>query len=360
MENGPTDPASFMRAAAVIASIKDRGQDRVTWGIVVVYGVILDAMYLSSLGWQRMGLHDILYPFLCAAVYFILGPAGWQYSGDDRFSAGFLRGLPQSVVWCGFLFFLCLPVPGGDAAPVWMKWLFVGEWPAWMKWLNVAEWTRMMTFSWFIARWEDTRASYLEADARAKEAQGNLLRSQLSPHFLFNALSAFAELGRRDWPATEKGLMSLSRIYQRLVDLSEREAATLGDERHLIEDLLAIESLRLGGRLHVRWEWDPGTDEVRAPSLLLLPLVENALKHGLKHSVEGGEIAITSSIHEGRVRLEVANTGLWGQPHAESAGVGLKNLEARLRLGYQERASFALNRDGDWTRAVLHIPAVPR
>jgi len=348
-----------MRAAAVIAHIKHRGQDWATWAMVAIYMVVFEVLLLASFGWQKMGFHGALFPLLCAIAYFILGPAGWQYSGDDRFRAGFLRGLLQSNLWGGLLFLFCLPIPGGDSPPIWMEWLKVEVTPAWTKWWVVADWwTRMLVFSWFIAWWEDTQASYQEAVARVRETQGNLLRSRLSPHFLFNALSAFAELGRRDWPATEKGLNSLSRIYQRLVDLSERETATLGDERHLIEDLLSIESLRLGGRLRVRWMWDPRADEVRAPSLLLLPLVENALKHGLKHSVEGGEIAITSSIQEGRVRLEVANTGLWGQPHAASTGVGLNNLVARLRLGYQERASFALNREGDWTRAVLHIPAV--
>ncbi|MBI4912006.1 MAG: histidine kinase [Acidobacteria bacterium] len=345
-----------MRAAAVIAQMKHRGLERWTWVVVTVYGVTLEAMYLSALGLEKVRFHDILYPFLCGAAYFVFGPAGWQFTGDDRRKPGFLRGLLQSMLWCGFLYVLCLPVPGGDEAPIWMRWLSAEGWPDWMRWLNATEWTRMLVFTWFVAKWEETRASYQEAAGRAREAQGTLLRSQLSPHFLFNALSAFAELGRRDWPSTERGLRSLSRIFERLVELSERDVVPLGDERRLIEDLLSIESLRLGERLRVRWDWDPGADAVRAPSLLLLPLVENALKHGLKHSVEGGEITIAGAIQDGRVRLEVANTGPWSEPSPGSAGVGLKNLQARLRLSYQERASFSLDREGSWTRAVILLP----
>lgn len=346
-----------MRATVVLTAIKHRGIEGVNWTLVAVYGLVLDVLYLFAVGWPQLGFHGLIYPFLCAFVYFVLGPAGWQYSGDDRPSACFIRGLFQSMLWCGFLFSLCLPVPGGSSAPIWMNWLNAKTWPGWMKWLNTAEWFRMILFSWFVARWEETRASYLEAVTRAREAQCSLLRSQLSPHFLFNALSAFAELGRRDWPATEKGLQSLSRIYQSLVDLAEREATTLEHERHLIEDMLSVESLRLGDRLRVNWAWDPLVDAVRAPSLLLLPLIENALKHGLKHSMEGGELSITSSIQQGLVRLEVANSGPWGEPSPGSTGVGLKNLKARLLLEYQGKARFALSRDGNWTRAVLQIPA---
>jgi two-component system sensor histidine kinase AlgZ len=178
----------------------------------------------------------------------------------------------------------------------------------------------------------------------------------LSPHFLFNALSAFAELGREDWPATEKGLLSLSSIYRRLLDLSEGAQASLGQERILIEDLLGIESIRLGDRLRTRWSWDDTLNSIQTPPLLLLPLVENAVKHGLKGSKAGGEIVISSTRDSAGIHLEVSNTGPWVAPLDNSSGVGLRNLRARLQLGYKGQAQFSLERDGDWTRAKIHIP----
>jgi two-component system sensor histidine kinase AlgZ len=215
----------------------------------------------------------------------------------------------------------------------------------------------MTLATWFIAKSEEKTISFHQAQAQAQEAQWNLLRSQLSPHFLFNALSAFAELGRRDWPAAEKGLLSLSSVYRRLLDLSEGAQASLGQERLLIEDLLGIELLRLGDRLKVRWEWDEGLNALQTPPLLLLPLVENAIKHGLKGSALGGEIVISGSRDKDGIHLEVANTGLWGRSPERPGGVGLKNLRARLQLGYLGKARFSIDRDGDWTRAKIHIPS---
>jgi LytS/YehU family sensor histidine kinase len=297
--------------------------------------------------------NDLLYPFLLSLAYAFPGAAGWQYSGDDRCGPGFLRGLVQSIIWCGFLILFCL------SGIVWLAKYFDGTHLHLMRWYTANELPMMLLVTWFISRWEEHQASYQELSTRAQEAQWNLLRSQLSPHFLFNALSAFAELGRRDWPATEKGLLSLSSVYRRLLDLSEGAQASLGQERLLIEDLLGIESLRLGDRLRVRWEWDEALNVVMTPPLLLLPLVENAIKHGVKGLVTGGEIVISSSRDEDGIHLEVSNTGSWSPIPSQSGGVGLKNLRARLQLGYRGKARFSIDREGDWTRAKITIPDGP-
>jgi two-component system sensor histidine kinase AlgZ len=123
-----------------------------------------------------------------------------------------------------------------------------------------------------------------------------------------------------------------------------------------MENYLAVEALRLGDRLQVRWDWDPALDALVAPPLLLLPLVENALKHGLGPRPEGGELHIQGRREGATLLLEVANTGAWGEAVGRSRGVGLRNLHARLQLGYQGRATFGLVREAPWTRARLTLP----
>ncbi|MBI4912016.1 MAG: histidine kinase [Acidobacteria bacterium] len=340
-----------MRAAAVMSRIVARTRRWQYWIPGLLFGSIFAGFFVSALGWSNARLHDILYPYILAFAYVFPGPAGWQYTGDDRFHPGFLRGLLQSILWCGLLFVVSLLIPHLLAK--------VHDWPglSWLKWQEAIEWPLMVLITWFIARGEEVQASFREAAAQAQEAQWNLLRSQLSPHFLFNALSAFAELGRRDWPATEKGLLSLSSVYRKLLNLSQGAETTLGEERQLISELLSIEALRLGDRLRLTWVWDEGLDGLQAPSLLILPLVENAVKHGLGGRLEGGEVVIRGQREPDGVLLEVANTGAWDPDAGKGAGVGLKNLKARLQLGYKGRASFSLTREGEWTRATLRLPA---
>lgn len=339
-----------MRASAVLSRMAARTRKWQYWTPGIVFGGIFAVAFVTALGWSKVGIHDILYPFLLACAYVFPGPAGWQYTGDDRFQPGFLRGLLQSMLWCGLLVLVCLISAHGLAK--------VNGWPglSWLKWQGIIDWPLMMLISWFIARGEGVHASYREASHQAHEAKWNLLRSQLSPHFLLNALTHFSELGRSDWPATEKGLLSLSSVYRKLLNLSQGAETTIGEERKLITELLSIESLRLGDRLSFLWDWDETLDETKAPSLLMLPLIENALKHGLGGARIEGKLFIMGKREASWIRIEVANTGEWNPTTINPSGVGLKNLKARLLLGYQGRAAFSLIRDGDWTRARLHLP----
>jgi two-component system sensor histidine kinase AlgZ len=275
---------------------------------------------------------------------------GWLWSGDDRLAPGFLRGLAQSLAWCG----LCLAALGGGY--IVLSHIAATRILSWYAFNLLLQWPLLVGVGWFIFKDILNVESRREALAQAREAQWNLLRAQLSPHFLFNALTAFAELGRQDWPRTERGLLALAEVYRNLLDLSERQEATLGEERALMENYLAVEALRLGHRLQVRWDWDPALDALVVPPLLLLPLVENALKHGLGPRPEGGELLLQGRREGACLRLEVANTGAWGEAVPRSRGVGLRNLNARLQLGYQGRATFDLVREAPWTRARLTLP----
>jgi two-component system sensor histidine kinase AlgZ len=187
-------------------------------------------------------------------------------------------------------------------------------------------------------------------EARLEEAQWVLLRGQLSPHVLFNSLNGLAELVRQDPLAAEQALLDLAELYRALLRHGDRPKAPLGDERALVARFLAVEAVRMGPRLRVSWAWDEGLDGALVPPFLLQPLVENALKHGLAPESGGGHLIISLQPEGEGLRLRVVNTG---RPLGlvPGQGIGLQNLEARLRLAYGSGAAFHLRSEGPSTVA---------
>jgi LytS/YehU family sensor histidine kinase len=199
-----------------------------------------------------------------------------------------------------------------------------------------------------------TRMEKDEAEAKAKEAQWVLLRGQLSPHVLFNSLNGLAELVRVDPLAAEQGLLDLASLYRLLLDHGSRPSAPLADEKALVERYLAVEQVRLADRLKVSWAWNPILDSLAAPPFMLQPLVENALKHGIAPHPEGGELRIALEPDLYGFTLKVANTGR-ALPLVPGEGIGLRNLEARLRLAFGDAGSLRLATDGPWTVAEIRV-----
>ncbi len=207
-----------------------------------------------------------------------------------------------------------------------------------------------------IALWEKRKADKLEAKRQMEAAQWSLLKAQMSPHVLLNSLNGLAELVREDTPAAVKGMQDLSEIYRQLLTLGEAPRVPLERERKLLESYLAVEQLRLGEKLKVEWDWHPELDKVESLPLLLQPLVENAIKHGIAADPQGGTIRIQGSIEAKQIHLRVANTGQAQGPVRKGTGVGLNNLKSRLELAWGDKASFQLIRENPWTRAEITIP----
>lgn len=196
-----------------------------------------------------------------------------------------------------------------------------------------------------------------QAEQKAQEAQWILLQGQMNPHVFFNAMNNLTELIRKDPVKAEQAAMDLSDLFRRLMEHGQRPLAPLSEERELVVRYLGIESLRLGSRLNVAWEWSPALDAVHAPPFLIQPLVENALKHGLSPHPEGGELRIEGLL-EGQVAcIRVSNTGQLLE-RREAGGKGLSNLEARLRLVFELEGTFTLVQAQGWTVAELRFPVL--
>ncbi len=190
---------------------------------------------------------------------------------------------------------------------------------------------------------------------QAEEAQTRLLQSQLHPHVLFNSLNGLAELVLKDPVRAERSIRALSDLLRKLLAASQSNSLPLRAERELVEDYLAMESMRLGDRLAVEWVWDSGLDERAAIPLILQPLVENAIKHGVSPELSGGRIRIEGQVKEGGMLLSVRNTGA-RLTEGDGQGLGLSNLRFRLALAYGEDAHFQMSEAEGWTLAELHIP----
>ncbi len=204
------------------------------------------------------------------------------------------------------------------------------------------------------ARSEDLRRA---SEIEAQIAKNRLLQGQVHPHVLFNALNGLAELIYKDQRAAERAVRHLSDLLRRILIATEHARLPLGEERKIVADYLALESIRLGTRLRVVWEWDESLDTVELPPLLLQPLVENAIKHGIAPSVPGGDLILRAQSRDGAISLEVWNSGMPYQNRGTVSGIGVKNLRSRLALNLGQGAKLSIGPSGQGTLASIRIEA---
>jgi two-component system, LytTR family, sensor kinase len=185
-----------------------------------------------------------------------------------------------------------------------------------------------------------------QLDARLKAAELAMIRLQLNPHFLFNALNTLAVLMREDDAAADRLLERLSLFLRAVLADSTREETPLAEELELLEHYVAVESARYGERLRVRFDIAPETLRARVPRLVLQPLVENAIKHAVAPRRAGGTITISATLRGGQLELCVRDDGPgWRQPEPQSAigrGVGLANTQLRLQTLHGPRQTMEL------------------
>ncbi len=196
----------------------------------------------------------------------------------------------------------------------------------------------------------------VQASARAET---DALQARIRPHFLFNSLNAIAGLMRSDPPVAERALLDLSDLFR--AALGAGGESTLGEEVELAERYLAIEALRLGPRLQVAWDRDePLPWRMPMPRLVLQPLVENAVLHGVSRLPEGGRIEIRIARESGTLHISIANPA----PAAQAAGSGgnrhaQRSIGHRLAYAFGPEARMTAGWDAGYYRVELRLP-VPK
>ena len=202
----------------------------------------------------------------------------------------------------------------------------------------------------------DYYRKYQEREVRASELEKHLaqaklqaLQMQLNPHFLFNTLHAISSLMHKDVEAADRMISRLSELLRAALESTDTQEVTLDEELDFLERYLEIEQTRFGPRLTVRMTIAPDTRRARVPNLVLQPLVENAIRHGIEPHAKPGQLELRAQRVDGNLVLQVQDNGAGlpaDRPPAE--GVGLSNTRARLQqmYGKAHRLEFRNVREG--------------
>ena len=208
----------------------------------------------------------------------------------------------------------------------------------------------------------DRRRERDEADLKSQVAEYRLqvLRLQLHPHFLFNAMNGIATLMQRDVPAAREMLLRLSDLLRVALAHSAENETALREEIEFVRAYLDLERMRFGDRLAVRLSIDPASLDARVPHMILQPLVENAIRHGIAAIRSGGALDLVTACRDGRLLIRIVNDGPAMAPGPDDArrpGIGLANARARLRQLYGDAGRIRLaGRPQGGAELLLELP----
>jgi sensor histidine kinase YesM len=206
-------------------------------------------------------------------------------------------------------------------------------------------------------RAREAERNALESQVAAREAEVRALRAQLNPHFLFNSLNSINALIGADPEGARRMCESLGDFLRRTLNLGAKDAVPLADELALVDRYLGIERVRFGDRLAIDRTVDADAAVCLVPPLLLQPLVENAIKHGVADRVEGGTVRIAARRADGRLTIEVENGLDPEAPSRRGEGLGLENVRRRLDAFSAREARMDVHRNGNQFKVTLILPA---
>jgi two-component system, LytTR family, sensor kinase len=198
-----------------------------------------------------------------------------------------------------------------------------------------------------------------QLETRLVEAQLQTLQRQLHPHFLFNTLHAISALMHRDVAAADRTLAQLSDLLRLTLDSVRRPEIQFSEELEFLEKYVQIEQVRLGDRLVIRFDVDPDTFDAMVPALILQPLVENAIKHGIAPMGRPGRVTVTARREAEMLVMTVTDTGPGPSERAMvalSTGIGVANTRARLAHQFGARFRFEFQRHDLGFTVLVAIP----
>lgn len=333
---------------------------------------------LHILGWSGYGISQylgaMLYGKPVAYVQYIAIAAvsGCILSAPLRYICRWLWNKPPATMIAGGI---ASAYVVACALRVIMNWFYhryvEPEWPVehWLEYLSGAMSSTYLMACWmglyFGVRYYESlqtqRVATLQAASLAQEAQLKMLRYQLNPHFLFNTLNAISTLILDNRNSTANSAVTgLSEFLRYTLDQDPMKKVTVAQELDALNLYLNIETMRFGARLRLKYAIDDAASNMLVPSLLLQPLIENAIKYAVSPREQGGEIRIGAHVTGGMLQLEVADDGP-GMVNptrlAKGRGVGIRNTRERLQVLYGERGTVSVNNTEPGLRVALTFPA---
>jgi sensor histidine kinase YesM len=194
------------------------------------------------------------------------------------------------------------------------------------------------------------------AELLARDAELRALKAQINPHFLFNSLNSITALTTVDPARAREMCIRLSDFLRNTLGLGERETISWREELALSRTYLDVEQVRFGNRLRVEIDVDEECSECLVPPLVLQPLIENAVKHGIATMVEGGLIRVEGHVADGMMEVSVANDFDPDSPSPRRNGLGLRNVRSRLTTRFGDAASLTAHVENNQFRAEMVVP----
>lgn len=235
---------------------------------------------------------------------------------------------------------------------LWQSWVAVGV----QGWRVFTAGLLAAVFAGVFLQWLRSRAHRALPVAQASRLIE--LQARIRPHFLFNTLNTALALVRIEPAKAETLLENLAELFRAgLGPKDDLAPVTLGEELELARRYLEIEQLRFGPRLRLTWDLDPQAEGARVPRLMLQPLLENAVRHGVEPSRSGAEVRVVTRARHGAVTLTVSNS-LPDEPSSPGQGMALNNVRERLSLMHDLAADLRTVRSEDRFRVEITLPAV--
>lgn len=352
-----------MVLAEVRRACLDRLRSPVLW---VLYAIafllwLVAPLYEWSTQVHPLPLKVVLLEIPSALLFFFcfvwLSPVAWQWdgrSGDPPVTPGrvlLALGICLAMLFLNLQVLSWIMQAGGfpPLGPEVLLGNLSGEGPG------------LFLVGYLLAAQEKVESERAESQRRAEEARTGQLQGQVQPHVLFNALNGLAELVEQDPERGAAALRAMSGFMHGVMEATGHAGWSLGEERRLVEDFLTMEAMRLGDRLRTRWDWSHALDRHAVPPLCLQPLIENALKHGIRPAAGGGELEVAGWMEGPALVVEVRNTGTGdaGDASGERTGLGLANLRARLQLACPNGSSVELFHEEGWTVSRIRLDPAP-
>ncbi len=206
---------------------------------------------------------------------------------------------------------------------------------------------------------KDDAIERLKLESSIKETEAKVLRAQMNPHFMFNALNSIRALVTEDPQKSITAITQLSNLLRSSLVADRRATVSLNEEIKTVENYLSLEKIRYEERLQSKWQIDPATLNLQVPPMILQTLVENAIKHGVQKAQRWGFVEITTYTEENKLLIKIRNTGKLKstEQKSENSGFGIQNTRLRLNLLYGPAASLKIFQENHLTVcAEIRIP----
>lgn len=230
------------------------------------------------------------------------------------------------------------------------------------KLMAIAVWVAVYNFYKFFTHAQNARIKRLQIENQLKESELISLRSQLNPHFLFNALNSIHSLTMSNPNKASDAVLLLSDLMRYALNYGKQDLVTVEEEMEMVRKYLELEKIRFGEKLNYDFDLQKESLSEKIPPIVIQTLAENAIKHGVRQTVNGGYIGIKSFLKDNSLTIEIKNTGqlIYNTPSVSEEkenGIGIENTIKRLKMLFGERAFFNIkNNDTQSVIATVTIP----